>query len=118
MKYFYLGLGWIFLALGVIGIFLPVLPTTPFLIVAAYCFNRGSDRFYAWLMNHPLLGPPVRDWHEHQMIRTKYKVLATTMIAVTSAFLYPRPDIPLFGKIAYGVVTSAALVYVWSRRGG
>lgn len=56
-------IGWLSVALGVLGIFLPVLPTTPFLLLAAACFARSSERFYAWLVCHPRLGP----WIEHYL---------------------------------------------------
>jgi uncharacterized membrane protein YbaN (DUF454 family) len=52
------------LATGVVGIFLPLLPTTPFVLLAAFCFARGSPRWEAWLLAHPRFGPLVRDWRE------------------------------------------------------
>ena len=57
-----LAAGWLSVALGVIGIFLPVLPTTPFLLLAAACFVRSSQRVYIWLVTHPRLGPWIRDY--------------------------------------------------------
>ena len=61
IRYVLLAIGWLSVALGVIGIFLPVLPTTPFLLLAAACFMRSSKRFYLWLVNHRQLGPWIVD---------------------------------------------------------
>ncbi|MCW4629771.1 MULTISPECIES: YbaN family protein [Marinomonas] len=58
----YLLLGWFSLISGIIGIFLPLLPTTPFVLLAAWCFSKSSKRFHAWLLNHKFFGPIVNDW--------------------------------------------------------
>lgn len=81
----YIALGWICVTLGVVGIALPVLPTTPFLLVAAWAFAKSSRRFHDWLVHHPRLGPPVRAWREHGVVPTRAKIAAvTTMIASLS----------------------------------
>ena len=69
------------LATGIIGIFLPLLPTTPFVLLAAFCFARGSPRWEAWLLAHPRWGPMVRDWRDHRAIPWRAKLLAWTMMA-------------------------------------
>lgn len=76
MKYIWIGLGWLFVLLGVAGIVLPLLPTTPFLLLAAICFSRGSQRMHDWLVNHPTLGPPIVNWQTNRTITRKIKVLA------------------------------------------
>lgn len=58
----YLILGWLSLITGVIGIFLPLLPTTPLVLLAAWCFSKSSERFHSWLLNHKFFGPIVKDW--------------------------------------------------------
>lgn len=70
--------GWLMVALGVLGIFLPVLPTAPFVIVAAWAFSRSSRRFHDWLYRHPQLGPPLRNWHRHGVIPVHAKILSVT----------------------------------------
>ena len=72
------------LATGIVGIFLPLLPTTPFVLLAAFCFSRGSARCEAWLLNHPRFGPLVRDWRTHHAIPLRAKQLAWTMMAIGS----------------------------------
>jgi hypothetical protein len=66
---FWLGAGALSLLTGIVGIFLPLLPTTPFVLLAAFCFSRGSARWEAWMLSHPRFGPIVRDWREHQAVR-------------------------------------------------
>ena len=71
--------GGISLLLGIAGIFLPLLPTTPFVLLAAACFSRGSTRCEAWLLHHPRFGPAVRDWREHRAVPLRAKQLALVM---------------------------------------
>lgn len=72
-----LAIGWLSVSLGIIGIFLPVLPTTPFLLLAAACFARSSRRFYLWLVEHPRLGPWVRDYLDGHGIHSKPRSTAS-----------------------------------------
>ncbi|WP_372873569.1 YbaN family protein [Pseudomonas sp.] len=105
-----LTLGWLCVALGVIGIFLPVLPTTPFLLLAAACFVRSSRRFYLWLVLHPRLGPWVRDYLEGQGIPLKAKVYSIALMwfsIALSCYL-----VPLFWARAV-MLTSALLVSIY-----
>jgi len=76
--------GLLAVGLGMIGAVLPLVPTVPFLLLAAFCFARGSDRLHDWLMQHPKLGPPIRDWREHRAIGRGSKRAA--MVAIALAF--------------------------------
>lgn len=67
-------------ALGVIGVALPIMPTAPFLILAAYCYSKGSPRFEAWLLNHRYFGPIVCDWREQRAIDPRAKLLSCIML--------------------------------------
>jgi uncharacterized membrane protein YbaN (DUF454 family) len=73
----------LFLLLGFVGIFLPGLPTTPFVLLAAACYARSSPRFYNWLMNHRIFGPPLRQWIEYRCIPLRAKVLDLSLMALT-----------------------------------
>ncbi|MBQ4525932.1 MAG: YbaN family protein [Bacteroidaceae bacterium] len=76
-------LGSLSLALGLLGIALPLLPTTPFLLLSATCYFHGSDRLYRWLMAHPTLGPYIRSFREDKAIPLRAKVVSVTMVWVT-----------------------------------
>ncbi len=82
-----LGLGWVLLGAGIAGIFLPLVPGTLFLILAAACFTRSSPRFEAWLLDHPRFGPPVRQWRETGSIPRRMKVYACLSLAASWLFL-------------------------------
>ncbi|WP_375322810.1 YbaN family protein [Aliivibrio logei] len=76
-------LGAVALILGFVGIFLPLLPTTPFLLLASVCFMRVSPRIHAWLISHPKLGPPIVEWQKHKTIKASIKKKATVMIVLS-----------------------------------
>ena len=78
--------GSISLALGIIGIFLPLLPTTPFLLLTAACYARGSERLHNWLLNNKLFGKYVRNYREGKGIPARSKVLALTLLWLTIGF--------------------------------
>ena len=84
--------GWLFtvlgfaaLALGAIGVVLPVLPTTPFVLLAAACFARSSPRFHQWLLRSEVFGPTIRRWQENRCVSRRTKLVAIGLIALTFA---------------------------------
>jgi uncharacterized membrane protein YbaN (DUF454 family) len=114
-KIILLTLGHFFLVLGIIGALLPVLPTTPFLLLAAYFYSKSSERIHNWLMNHKYLGPSLRDWHERGVIGIKAKWIATIMLGLIIGWRIPLLDIPLAAKIFASTVLVGVLVFIWSR---
>jgi uncharacterized membrane protein YbaN (DUF454 family) len=85
-KRLWTALGTLFLGLGIIGIFLPLLPTTPFLLLAAACYLRGSESRYQWLINNKWFGEYIRNYHEKKGIPLRIKVFAITFLWITISF--------------------------------
>ena len=109
--------GWFCFALGFIGAFLPLLPTVPCMLLAAYCFGRGSERFHEWLITHPTFGPPILDWMEHGTISRRSKRAAGVAILlafVISLILGVRPAI----LAIQAVVLIGVAIFIFSRREG
>ena len=102
------------LGLAFIGIFLPLLPTTPLVILAAFCFSKGSARLHRWLLAQPVFGPMLVDWQTHHVIRFKVKCIATTMIVVMMGFPVLFGPLHLLLRIMMVGVAGSVLAYIWS----
>ena len=115
MRSVYLVLGFLFVALGFIGAFLPVLPTTPFLILATTCFARSSPRLENWLLSHPRFGPTLRAWRERGAIplRAKWLALAGMSIGFLLFWIGSAPGPILMASV--GAFMLVGLVYVFTR---
>jgi uncharacterized protein len=113
----WLAFGVLNVAAGAAGVVLPLVPTTPFLLLAAYCFARSSPRLHAWLLEHPRFGPLITDWQQHGSIARRAKITAVTLMALTFA-----------GSVAFGlkpwiiavqaVVLAASATYIVTRPEG
>ena len=83
-------LGHLALSLGLLGAFLPVLPTTPFLLLATFFYSKSSKKLHQWLTQHPQFGKPIRDWEESGVIRPWAKFLATVMILLVITLKFQK----------------------------
>ena len=114
--YFIVGL--IFLGLGIVGAILPLLPATPFLLVAAFAFSKSSKTFHDWLMNQKYLGPPIRDWQSGGAIRPSIKRLATVMILVSFGLSLTMVEGLLALKAVLALILIGVLSFIWTRPNG
>ena len=88
VRFGYVALGCVFVALGVVGAFLPVMPTTVFMIGALWAFSMSSKRLEAWLLGHPRFGPPLVAWRAHRVIPLRVKVFAFSSMAVSLGIMF------------------------------
>lgn len=117
MRTLWLSAGFLLLGFGLVGVVLPVLPTTPFLLLAAGSFAKSSPRLHGWLLAHPLFGPPVRNWEAHGAISRPAKRLAAGSMAVVFAVsVWAGLGWPVL--LAQGVLITAGCAFVLTRPDG
>ncbi|PKO20017.1 DUF454 domain-containing protein [candidate division BRC1 bacterium HGW-BRC1-1] len=105
MRWIFLGLGWTNVALGVIGAFLPVMPTTIFMLMAMGCFARSSPRLERWLLDHPRFGPSIRDWRNDRSMSLKHKVIAVGSMLVSGGIM-----MGFLGKVPVWIIAIGLVV--------
>lgn len=115
MRWSFVLLGHGCLALGVVGLFVPLLPTTPFILLAAFCYSKGSARLHRWLTAHPRFGAPIRDWQRHGMIRPRAKWASTVLIVASLSYPILFKDLPVAAKVVAGLVGVAVLAFIHTR---
>lgn len=107
-------LGVLSASFGIVGVFLPLLPTTPFMLLAAWCFVRSSEKAHQWLYRQPVIGEALRDWDSNKAISRKAKILAVSMMALSLVFIWLKVKIlPL--KIAVTILLLCVSVFLLSR---
>lgn len=109
-----LSIGWLCVGLGILGLFVPMMPGVVFLIIAAACFSRSSPKFEEWLLQHDWLGPPVRQWRRHGAIPTRAKAVAVASLGASFGFvlLVSPPAIAIAGA---GLSMVAVAAYIVTR---
>ena len=111
----YTALGHFMVALGIIGVALPIMPTAPFLIAAAFFYSKGSPRFERWLLDHRYFGPMVRNWRDHRAIDPRAKLISAIVLtssATMIAFVFPFAR---WLKALLAGTMMAALAFILSR---
>lgn len=108
-------LGALFFAIGFIGAFLPVLPTTPFMLLAIWAFSKSSKRLHDYVWNHPRFGQTVRDWKLHGQLPRRAKIGAVLVMSVSALFLIFFSNAPWWGTLAAIVVMCISGTWLWTR---
>ena len=107
--------GWLNVVIALIGVVVPGLPTTIFLIIAFWAFSNSSERFQTWIWNHPKFGPAIRHWHNHRVIPKKAKILAVTMMTLSFCYLTFFVAESLVMPVLMALVMVPAGIYVLTR---
>lgn len=114
MRILWITVGLLSFTAGVIGLALPLLPTAPFMLLAAYCFARSSPRLHRWLVTHKTFGPPIIAWQERGAISRKAKWLSSgsIVLAFVLAVLFGAPVEALVAQV---VVLACVTTFIWTR---
>ena len=104
-----------FLLLGIVGIIVPMLPTTPFVLLAIGCYSRSSPRLAHWLETHPRFGPTLRAWRNQGAIGGRAKAAAVLAMALGYGFVIVGAKIPVLGSAAIAATLVACAVFILSR---
>ena len=111
-------LGWVSIALAILGIPLPILPTTPFVLLAAFFFSKSSERWHKWLFNNKRLGPMVRNWQRHCAISVRAKILATVMMIALFGYTLIYVIVPIWIKILISLIGVTVMMFIHTRPSG
>lgn len=102
--------------LGLVGIFVPVMPTVPFLIIAAWAASRSSPRLHQWLVNHPRFGRQLREWNEYGIVPRSAKWFTTVMMAISATSMLVVAPRAWLWAVGIGILGMAAvLAWLWRR---
>lgn len=112
-RWAWLALAYLCLGIGLVGVVVPVLPTTPFVLLAAFAADRGSPRLHAWLLRHRVFGRLIRDWRASGAVARGPKIAATTVMAASVAVM--AVTAPPVLAVAGGLVVVAVAVWLWRR---
>ena len=115
VRLFFLLAGHAFLVLAILGVFLPILPTTPFVIAASACYMRSSDRFHAMLHQSKWFGPLLENWERDGSISLRSKIVAVVMIGASLIISFAFFSIPLFAMISASIACGAVSLYILTR---
>lgn len=111
-RWLLIGVGGVSVALGAVGIFVPLLPTTPFLLLSAACFVRSSPRLYRWLITHKWFGSYIKNYREHRVIPLRFKVLTLTLLWLSIGYAILAVAEALWLRLLLAGIAVAVTVHV------
>ncbi|WP_028079938.1 YbaN family protein [Solimonas soli] len=114
MRYVLLAVAVISLAIGIVGIFVPGLPTTDFVLIAGWAAAQSSPRFHAWLESHPRFGPVLRNWRETRSVSRRAKWMATVMMSLSAVILFATVRRLWVAELLTACMAAVA-VWLWLR---
>lgn len=112
----YITLGILFVLLAFIGAFLPILPSTPFALLAAFFFSRSSAKFHRWLVTLPILGSLISNWEKYRVISPKAKINSTLLMIFFYSWTIYRFQQHVWLLVSIGVIMTGVLVFIWTRK--
>ena len=111
----YLGVGWLSVGMAILGVILPILPTTPMLLVAVWAFGKSSPELAERIRDHRVFGPPIRDWQDNGIISLKAKALALGIMTLMGFWLWAFSGLPIWLLVGVTGILAGAAIYVASR---
>jgi uncharacterized membrane protein YbaN (DUF454 family) len=107
---------WLSFSLGVFGAFVPIIPTTPFMILSAFLFSKSSPKFHAWILGLPLAGPAIQEWGQYRVVRTRAKILCSTMILISLSLIWLKAPIHIALKGILTIILVSVCTYIVTRK--
>jgi len=111
-RYLWLALGFISLGVAYLGVILPGLPYSPFIVFAAYCFAKSSPRMHDWIMNHRIFGPFITNWNQKRVFPLKLKFFMLISMSASLALMYTG-NVPMRGIIYTAVFMALVAIWAW-----
>lgn len=110
-----LAIGWFFVAVAAVGVVLPILPTTPFLLISLWAFSQSSDRFHDWLYTHRIFGPPLQEWSNHGVIPVRAKIFAVGSMTISATLVILYSEVSWWGLSGMVALMLVGATFVLSR---
>ncbi|EPZ51718.1 PF04304 family protein [Bacteriovorax sp. BAL6_X] len=114
-KAIYLSFGIAFVILAFIGIFLPLIPTTPFLLLSAYFFSQSNEKYYQWLLDHKVFGQIITDWNKYGVVSVKSKIMAISMIVALFSYTLIYVEVNPTIKVIVSLIGVGVIVFLLTR---